>query len=328
MRWDMHVGQLDKRTAIQARHGGSNSRGISAPALGGERNNIMLWWDPKRGSEFGYADGWTRDGETFYFSGTGVERDQSFDHPHSENGRVRDHASNGDHVRLLRYLDDNLVRYVGELRLDPSDPWQWRDGLDRFDLPRKMIQFQFLPVGEVHIDDSDRPRPPVGSQPSLVALPERPAAPEKTALEGLRRRGTRRLIAAGEQLVQQRESELVHAFAAWVEQATGRQLSGLDIPYGVEQRNLRADAYLPPVGDASGGPGLLIEAKANTARETIRLGIGQLLDYRRYVHPHPHMVLLLPSSPADDMLALLDSLRIAAVWQYGPGFEVRGIAIG
>lgn len=48
-------------------------------------------------------DGWTDDGQVFYFTGTGQVGDKVFEAPHQENGRVRDHVANGDAIRLLRY---------------------------------------------------------------------------------------------------------------------------------------------------------------------------------------------------------------------------------
>lgn len=154
MTWDLALGEVDSRTGIQERHRGSLSRGISAPARGSGHENILLWWRPEGGAAFGYLDGWTESGSHFYFSGTGQEGDQGFEVPYQENGRLRDHAANGDRVRLLRYVGRNSVQYVGELRLDPEDPWQWRDGPDRSGNLRKIIQFRLQPVGEViHLDD-------------------------------------------------------------------------------------------------------------------------------------------------------------------------------
>ena len=62
---------------------------------------------------------------------------------------MRNHIANGDHIRLLRYVAKNNVVDVGELRLDPEEPWRWRDGVDRLGQTRKMLEFRFVPVGEV-----------------------------------------------------------------------------------------------------------------------------------------------------------------------------------
>ena len=56
---------------------------------------------------------------------------------------------------------------------------------------------------------------------------------------------------------------------------------------------------------------LLIEAKATTEREDVRMAVGQLADYRRW-HPCPGQVaVLLPKSPARQFIAFLP------LWELG-----------
>jgi hypothetical protein len=320
--WDLELGDEDSRSAIHERHGGSNSRGISAPAQGGDNHDIMLWWDPRRGEAFGYEDGWTADGTGFYWSGMGVEGDQRFTSPHGENGRVRDHVANGDRVRLLKRVGPDRARYVAELELES---WQWRDGEDRNRRARKMIQFRFRPVGEVVRDPAEPVRANLRQTPGEAPLPSVPAEPSKTALEALRSKRFRRVLEAQEGVGERREAQLVHAFAGWLEEQTGRSVVGLEIPYGVEGRNLRADAYLP---SAAGMTGVLFEAKATAARESVRMAVGQLLDYRRYVTPEPSLAMLLPSAIPWDMLELVDSLGIGVVWRDEVGFVAHGLELG
>lgn len=76
---------------------------------------------------------------------------------------------------------------------------------------------------------------------------------------------------------------------------------------------LVCDAY----DDASS---LLIEAKASTSRQDIRMAIGQLLDYRRHLAPHANLAVLLPALPGDDLVALLQELGIRIIARSGRGF--------
>lgn len=62
--------------------------------------------------------------------------------------------------------------------------------------------------------------------------------------------------------------------------------------------------------------GILYEAKADATRNSVRAGLGQLLDYRRYVEGRPCR-LLLPAAPNADLLELLTEHDIAAVWRAG-----------
>jgi hypothetical protein len=64
----------------------------------------------------------------------------------------------------------------------------------------------------------------------------------------------------------------------------------------------------------------LIEAKAGGTRGDIRMAIGQLADYARYLSPTPTRAVLLDAKPHRDLLALLKSQEIAAIWRHGNSF--------
>jgi hypothetical protein len=59
----------------------------------------------------------------------------------------------------------------------------------------------------------------------------------------------------------------------------------------------------------------LLEAKVSTSRETIRMAIGQLRDYKRYYNRPPSLAVLLPSRPSADCVKLLTDNRIAVIWK-------------
>jgi hypothetical protein len=65
----------------------------------------------------------------------------------------------------------------------------------------------------------------------------------------------------------------------------------------------------------------LIEAKASTDRKDVRMAIGQLADYARFIHPAPDRAMLLPAKPRRDLLDLLYSQGISAIWREGHGFD-------
>ena len=69
----------------------------------------------------------------------------------------------------------------------------------------------------------------------------------------------------------------------------------------------------------------LIEAKSDSNRPSIRMAIGQLLDYRRFIdRPGLSCAVLLPVRPAQDLLDLLRSQHIAAYWPADAGFAGSG----
>jgi hypothetical protein len=60
---------------------------------------------------------------------------------------------------------------------------------------------------------------------------------------------------------------------------------------------------------------LLIEAKSSTSRQDVRMAIGQLLDYKRFIDPTPDLAVLLPDVPRPEITRLCDSVDIAVVWR-------------
>ena len=63
----------------------------------------------------------------------------------------------------------------------------------------------------------------------------------------------------------------------------------------------------------------LYEAKASADRPDVRLGLGQILDYSRFIDECEALALLLPSRPADDLVDLLHSFEVMVVWRKKPG---------
>ena len=66
---------------------------------------------------------------------------------------------------------------------------------------------------------------------------------------------------------------------------------------------------------------ILYEAKGDVRRTSVRMGIGQLLDYRRFEPPSISLALLLPRQPAEDLIELISSIPAAAVWRTKDGFS-------
>jgi hypothetical protein len=64
----------------------------------------------------------------------------------------------------------------------------------------------------------------------------------------------------------------------------------------------------------------LYEAKGSANRPSIRLALGQLLDYERHLpEPARFKTVLVPSRPADDLIALLHAHGVGCVWETGAG---------
>lgn len=64
----------------------------------------------------------------------------------------------------------------------------------------------------------------------------------------------------------------------------------------------------------------LVEAKAQATRGNVRMAIGQLADYTRFIQPPPGRAVLLNARPPSDLNDLLNKQEIAVIWPDGQRF--------
>ena len=67
--------------------------------------------------------------------------------------------------------------------------------------------------------------------------------------------------------------------------------------------------------------GVLYEAKGHVRRASVRMAIGQLLDYRRFEPPTTRLAVLLPRRPSEDLIDLILKVPASVVWRTDDGFE-------
>lgn len=130
---------------------------------------------------------------------------------------------------------------------------------------------------------------------------------ERHAEEAERRQPARTITAF------RNEQRLVRRYGAYLE-GRGREVSRhLIRPPGVGSW-LYNDLYEHSRGN-------LVEAKSAATRSEIRMAIGQLNDYARFLSPRPkRWAVLVPEKPSDDLLALLRFAKVDAVWPRGSSF--------
>jgi hypothetical protein len=118
------------------------------------------------------------------------------------------------------------------------------------------------------------------------------------------------VTAAVARQAEQVEAHLVRRYRDWLGDHVTVEQYVIPTPGGT----LRTDLYLP---DAH----LLIEAKAAASRHHLRLAIGQLYDYLRFLSdPAPFSAVLVPERPTGDLMGLLDFADVEAIWSEGDGF--------
>jgi hypothetical protein len=150
------------------------------------------------------------------------------------------------------------------------------------------------------------------SSRSAVATPASSAtttpAPRLVAIES--RRSRKALVKARPAAVANPiESGLLHEYVRHLE-AAGDEVRALFIPLpgGRSMRNDMINCTRRA----------LVEAKQASTRDYIRTAMGQILDYQRFWKAK-HRAVLVPDRPDDDLLRLLDSAAIRAIWRDGNG---------
>ncbi|WP_261575340.1 hypothetical protein [Frankia gtarii] len=287
--WEIEPGVVQIRRAIHKRYGGNHQSGISPCA---ENPNILLFTNPIKGRIHGYFDGWGDDG-CFHYTGEGQGGDQKMA---GNNLAVLNHRTKDRALRLFHVMGSG-VQYVGEFELDADFPWYTsRAPGTRGGPMRSVIMFRLRPQGSVHLVDATIPAS-TATTSRVVSVPIEESSVDQYAMIGPEKPIT----------AVRREANLVRDYAAYL-RSLGHDVCRKQILPLNELGPLFTDLYDETSGE-------LVEAKGAVTREAIRMGIGQLLDYRRFIEPAPRLILLVPSEPRPDLLNLCASVDVNVVWK-------------
>ncbi|MGY2127473.1 hypothetical protein [Blastococcus sp. SYSU DS0617] len=301
--WDVAVGEHLTRKERMQRFGGGSQGGMEPSD---KTPNVFLYSDPSRGETYGYSfDGWAPDGSVFLYTGEGPRGDQLM---RDGNRALLEHKAKGRAVRL--FVADGLVPgtgtknhlYIGEFELDASLPYTVEDDLDQDGELRTVFVFRLLPVGStIHrpedtsttgIDTASGGAALVDLEVDKTATFETPGTPPSTATK--------------------REAELVKRYTATLK-AEGHSVRRWKLRPPGELTSMHTDIYDEAAEE-------LYEAKGSTNRPSIRLALGQLLDYVRHLpEPAKKLTVLLPHRPADDLITLLRTHHVGCVWEATEG---------
>jgi hypothetical protein len=298
--WQLAPGEEIERKELQATYGGRTQGGIGPSR---KSPNVFVFSDPVAGEPHGYFDGWRDDG-CFHYTGEGQYGDQQMK---SGNAAILRHVQEGRALRVFMGARGTVV-YEDEFMLDPDRPYYETDAPETNDGPlRKVIVFRLRP----------KTIAPRASHSKLDAVLDG----EVTEVP-LEEQWTEKVFVAPsheEYETERREQKLVKALEAHLRKQ-GHAVCRLKIVPPGEAKPIFCD--LRDLTDD-----VLIEAKGSVTREAIRMAIGQLADYRRFVGGAPRVSVLVPERPRPDLLALLESQGITAMWPAGEGFDTTLIVV-
>ncbi|URM92682.1 restriction endonuclease [Streptomyces sp. MRC013] len=295
VKWQLKPGDQIERKALHSKYGGRTQGGIGPSA---KTPNVFVFTDPVAGEKHGYYDDWMPDGR-FHYSGEGQYGDQRMI---SGNASILNHQAEGRALRVFQGAR-GTVTYRGEFTIDQENPWYSADAPETNDGPlRKVIVFRLNPVDTTPQEPSTKLGRLFVSQPNQV---------DDLPLE--RNENETTFVNPNQEPYEadRKEAHLVNAFADYLT-SNGHQSGRQRILPPGESRPLFTDLHAK-------GLGLLVEAKGSVTRENIRMAIGQLADYSRFVD-HTIRAILLPSQPREDLLALAKTQDCAVIWPEGKGF--------
>lgn len=287
--WRIKIGEEIKRTDLHDTYGGRRQGGISPSTV---TKNIMIFTSPA-GEEYGYLDGWQ--GDVFTYTGEGQEGDQQLK---QGNKAILEHKTSKRTIRLFKGAR-GVVQYVGAFDLDNEDPYYTTDAPDINDEMRKVFIFRLISVGEIL--NANLPNATEAWKPGDILAQCEFVPTENQSVEHF----TTDFTSASTS--QRRESILVQSYLKYRHKMGRPKLSRLKIKPSGEAQYLYSDLFSATENE-------LIESKGTVTRESIRMAIGQLFDYRRFVKGDSRLSILVPECPRPDLVKLLLSLNISIIY--------------
>jgi 5-methylcytosine-specific restriction protein A len=140
---------------------------------------------------------------------------------------------------------------------------------------------------------------PTATEPELIDLEDRPGSPDSEP--------TKFAFPPRSGIILRKELELVYRYA----DSQDSMIRRYRIPIPGTGVTLFSDAFRE-------SDRLLIEAKSDAERGSVRMALAQLLDYERFLAQPLQLSVLVPIRPVDDLVDLLSSHGIGIIYEDGP----------
>ncbi len=292
------LGAEATRAELQALYGGGRQGGILAST---KTPNILVFTDPSAGKQHGYNfDGWDPDGSVYNYTGEGQTGDQTLT---SGNKSLLNHAREGRALRLFKWTGRKLSpggkvhSYLGEFVVDADRPYRYERAPDNHGDDREVVVFHLKAKGDVvRLPPVDAPHQDALIVPTSTTVPLEQWADDEYDVAGREPGKARR-----------HESALVERYKLYL-QSRGHEVERWRIQF--YKTNLYTDLWDQTDNE-------LYEVKSNASRPAVRMAVGQLLDYRRFLKNTAKLAVLLPERPSDDLLDYIASVKMGCVYATG-----------
>lgn len=289
--FDLPPGSIVTRQQINDDYGGGIQGGILTPAGG---RLIFLFSDPSVIKNHGYNyDGWvTEDQKIFDYTGRGASGDQKFT---AGNKAIANSETTGAEIHLfltkgtVGKTQQKLHRYVGRFRTNPTGGWRLERSVGSDGKMRSVIVFTLERYDTSVMPDPDADKHRVPRPADVPVALEVPAEQTKAII--VHRHETSAI--AVERKERQIEDRLREALQVEFRLAIR--------PPG-SRNTLYTDVWDPDER-------VLFEVKSSASRQDIRMAVGQLLDYRRFIDgPEVQCAVVVPHIPERDLVDFIHSL--------------------
>ena len=291
------VGDTFKRSELHKIVSGSFRQGMTSCL---NENAFLLFHDKRSGAEFGYDkwEGLQVDG-SFSYTGQGIKGNQKLTRGNSS--LIKAHES-GKPIHLIE-SNKGTCEYLGEYAL--GDPYfEIKRASDIGREERDVLVFKLIPVARliVRADGTDNDLVLKGKMTNW-------SAPNDSEIFSKGKAVSDRNILRIEHGLQKRFGEFLLM--------QGHTVQKYQFKFENTKGILEPDFWVNSLK-------LVVEAKASSAREYVRAGIGQVLDYAnlsKIDNTNFKPALLLPNKPSNDLCKLIYSLGILLIVESESGFE-------